>query len=172
MARAAANDQQFLELHRGKRRVSIAVPRDLQAKLGTRLKRPLGIDSLGIANGVKWQVVAELRAQIGQARGRTVGKADPLVREALELARLRQRAQNRDELDALDDAVSARIDGMLGVPIDEDEGEPVYDMPGPRGRSCMLTSHKAELPRSPSITTSSLPKQETRPAPKGMIGAP
>ena len=127
MARAAANDRQFLELHRGKWRVSIAVPRDLQPKLGTRLKRPLGTDSLAIANGVKWQVVAELRAEIEQARGRTVDKADPLVREALQLALLRQRARRQEEIDALDDAASARVDAMLGTPIDDHGGEPVYD---------------------------------------------
>lgn len=52
MTRSAATDKQFLELHGGKWRVSIAVPRELQDRLGTRLKRPLNTDSLTVANAL------------------------------------------------------------------------------------------------------------------------
>ncbi len=119
MARSAANDRQFLELHNGKWRVSIAVPRELHTSLGTRLKRPLMTDSLAVANGMKWQVVAELRATIDRARG-VNGKSDPLACEALEIARLRQRAQTEGERDGLEEAISQRVDQLLGRPIGEE----------------------------------------------------
>lgn len=133
MARSAASDRQFLELHNGKWRVSIAVPRELQASLGTRLKRPLKTDSLAVANGMKWQVVAELRAAIDRARGVIIGKSDPLVREALEIARLRGHAQTEAERDGLDMAAEARFHQLLGEPIGEEidpytgDAELVYD---------------------------------------------
>lgn len=47
---------------------STSVPRALHAELGTKLKRPLGTDRLAAANVLKWQVVAELKAIIPEAR--------------------------------------------------------------------------------------------------------
>jgi uncharacterized protein DUF6538 len=116
MARSAATDRQFLENHSGKWRVSIAVPRDLQDTLGTRLKRSLGTDSLAIANSLKWQVVAELRGLIEQARGngKQAHKRDPLIHEALEIARLRTRASTDEEVEALNMGTSHWIDEILG----------------------------------------------------------
>jgi hypothetical protein len=41
MARPKHADTRYLELKNGKYRVTVAVPRALQGKLGTKLKRPL-----------------------------------------------------------------------------------------------------------------------------------
>jgi hypothetical protein len=41
MARPKHADNRYLELKNGKYRVTVAVPRALQGKLGTKLKRPL-----------------------------------------------------------------------------------------------------------------------------------
>jgi integrase len=133
MTRSAATDKQFLELHNGKWRVSIAVPRDLQGRLGTRLKHPLKTDSLAIANSMKWPVVAELRASIERARGRAVDAHDPLIGEALEIARLRARAVSGEEIDGLNYAIDERARQIAGKPIGEeldpasDSMQPVYD---------------------------------------------
>jgi integrase len=135
MPRSAATDRQFLEQHGGKWRVSIAVPRELQAKLGaTRLKRPLKTDSLAIANRLKWQAVAELRAVIEKAQdGTAAARIDPLIGEALEIARLRARARTAEDIEDLDDAIVTRAEELQGQPIGEelDFGTggmvPVYD---------------------------------------------
>jgi hypothetical protein len=42
----ALRDRRWLELHGGTWRVTIAVPRSLHTKLGTRLKKSLQTDSL------------------------------------------------------------------------------------------------------------------------------
>jgi hypothetical protein len=136
MPRSATNDRQFLEMHGGKWRVSLAVPRELQDRLGTRLKRPLNTDSLALANSMKWQVVAELRGAIERARGGSTGaslRGDPLLREALEVARLRARAQSEAEREGLDFAIHDRAEEIAGNPIGEEpdpltgETQPVYD---------------------------------------------
>lgn len=48
--------------------MTIAVPRALHGKLGTRLKRSLNTDSLALANLRKWAVVAEMKAAIEKAQ--------------------------------------------------------------------------------------------------------
>ncbi len=68
MPRPSSASTAHLEQKNGKWRVSIAVPRDLHDKLGTRLKRSLHTDSLATANRVKPQVIADLRAIIDHAR--------------------------------------------------------------------------------------------------------
>ena len=50
MARPKHADTRYLELKNGKYRVTVAVPRALQGKLGTKLKRPLNTDSRATAN--------------------------------------------------------------------------------------------------------------------------
>ena len=82
MARPKHADTRYLELKNGKYRVTVAVPRALQGKLGTKLKRPLNTDSRATANTLKWAVVAELKAIIDRA-GRDVPQGDHLTREAL-----------------------------------------------------------------------------------------
>jgi integrase len=119
MPRTASTDTRYLELHGGKWRASVAVPRDLHSKLGTRLKHPLGTDSLAAANRVKWPVVSKLKAIIEQARS-TTGKA-ALVREAVELARLRSSAGSLDERSEIDDAIALRAEEISGRPVAEDD---------------------------------------------------
>lgn len=78
MARSGANDKRYLELHRGKWRVTVAIPKELQGHFGTtRLKQSLKTDSLTVANQLKWPVVAEMKAALAQAAG--VGSASLLV---------------------------------------------------------------------------------------------
>jgi hypothetical protein len=122
MPRSAATDRQFLEQHGGKWRVSLAVPRELQVKLGTtRLKRSLKTDSLAIANRLKWQALAELRAIIDEARGDlAAAHGQPLVAEALEIARLRARARTAEEIEQLEYAVAIRTEELQGRPIGEE----------------------------------------------------
>ena len=97
MARPKHADTRYLELKNGKYRVTVAVPRALQGKLGTKLKRPLNTDSRATANTIKWAVVAELKAIIDRA-GRDVPEGDHLTREALELATHRVTIRDDQEL--------------------------------------------------------------------------
>jgi hypothetical protein len=78
MARPKHADTRYLELKNGKYRVTVAVPRALQGKLGTKLKRPLNTDSRATANTLKWAVVAELKAIIDR-EGRGVAQGDHLT---------------------------------------------------------------------------------------------
>jgi hypothetical protein len=78
-------DTRYLELHRGKWRVTVAVPRPLVHKLGTRLKRPLNTDSRATANALKWAVVAELKAIIDRT-AHDSPKPDNGAHEALAIA--------------------------------------------------------------------------------------
>jgi hypothetical protein len=77
--------------------MAISVPRTLQGKLGTKLKRPLNTDSRATANTLKWAaVVAELKAIIDRA-ARDVPQGDHLTREALELATHRVTVRDHQE---------------------------------------------------------------------------
>ena len=109
------SDRRYLELHRGKWRVSVAVPRELQGKLGTRLKRSLQTDSLAVASKLKWVVVSELRASIEGAREGTRG--DPLRREAVEIAEYRARAATAAERETIEDAVVTRAENSWAIPL-------------------------------------------------------
>lgn len=129
MARSASTDRRFLELHRGKWRVSVPVPRHLHAKLGTRLKEPLHTDSLAVANTMKWQVVAKLKARLeGNVEGT---KGDSLRREAIELATLRDQTDDAEDRALLDMGIDLRMDDILGQPIgaeiDDGREREVYD---------------------------------------------
>lgn len=119
MPRPSSSDKRYLEQNGGKWRVTIAVPRDLQGKLGTRLKRPLHTDSLAVANQIKWQVIGELKAEIDAARRGAGGatKGDALAREALAIAAQRVRAQTHEEVSDLDYEVMRRADELRGRPI-------------------------------------------------------
>ena len=120
MARRAQADTRYLEQKNGQWRVTVAVPRHLQASLGTRLKRPLRTDSLAVANQLKWPIVAELRRMIEDA-GR--GKAkDPLVIEAAEFAALRANAYDEHALDNLDMGIEMKTEELRGDPVDTVEG--------------------------------------------------
>lgn len=129
MKRSKPRGKEYLEPHRGKWRVVVDVPRALHSKLGTKLKRSLGTDSLALANKLKWQVVAEFKKTIEDARGGT--KEDALTREAIEIAALRQRVQSDEELEALEDAVATRAEQLAGDPVETQAGlngpEYIYD---------------------------------------------
>jgi len=123
-------DTRYLELHRGKWRVVVPVPRRLHDKLGTKLKRSLGTDSLVQANRLKHLVIAELRRQIDRASDTRPG--DPLVEEALSLRHQLAAVRSRDEEEMLQFAVGLRAEELRGEPIgedfDPDRGpRPVYD---------------------------------------------
>lgn len=131
MARSAANDKQYLEQHRGKWRVTVAVPKELQGPLPTRLKHALNTDSLTIANQLKWPIVNEMRARIADAAGAEGGTNLRAVAE--EFRRQLQRVHNDSEAEAVNTGVSMTIDAVLcrpvGVEIDPATGEqePVFD---------------------------------------------
>ncbi|WP_336488231.1 tyrosine-type recombinase/integrase [Methylobacterium nigriterrae] len=132
MPRPSSSDTRYLEQNHGKWRVTIAVPRDLHGKLGTRLKRQLQTDSLAIANQLKWQVVSELKAEIDRARrgaGGAPSRTDILTREAIMLANERAKAQTDDDLDTLDYVVGLRADELRGDPVavePDHRGRPEY----------------------------------------------
>jgi hypothetical protein len=107
MARPKHADTRYLELKNGKYRVTVAVPRALQGKLGTKLKRPLNTNSRATANTLKWAVVAQLKAIIDRA-GRDVPQGDHLTREALELATHRVTVRDDQELAQLDEEIVRR----------------------------------------------------------------
>jgi site-specific recombinase XerC len=129
MPRPRHADTRYLELHNGRYRVTVAVPRALHGKLGTRLKRPLHTDSRATANALKWAVVAELRGIIDRAASGTPA-ADSGTREALEIAAHRATVRDPEELEQLDEAIARRADEMRGDPIateaDAETGGPVY----------------------------------------------
>ncbi|MFY9295006.1 MAG: DUF6538 domain-containing protein [Methylorubrum rhodinum] len=116
MPRPSSSDKRYLEQNGGKWRVTLAVPRDLKGKLGTRLKRPLHTDSLTVANQIKWQVIGELKAEIDAARRGAGGatKGDALAREAMALAAQRARAHSYEEASDLDHAMYERMDDLRG----------------------------------------------------------
>jgi hypothetical protein len=133
MVRRSSRDTQFLELHGGKWRVTIAVPRDLARVLGTRLKRSLNTDSLTLANRLKPRVVAELRARIDLARDQRAGKVSALLNEAVELSQHYANISCHDEMLEVTAAIREREDeivgGEIGQIVDPETGEAagVYD---------------------------------------------
>lgn len=131
MAKSAANDRQYLEQHRGKWRVTVAVPKSLHGQLPTRLKHPLSTDSLTIANQLKWPIVNEMRARIADAAGRD-GRPD-LRAIAEEFRRHHAKAETDREVDEIDAGIAVTIDAVLGKPIGVEvdpvtgEDEPVFE---------------------------------------------
>lgn len=120
--------RKHLEFHRGKWRVSVAVPRALQGILGTRLKHPLGTDSLTLANVLKPPHVEKFKRQIRDASAKA--QHSPIVAEALAMAEARRLTETEHERDQLDDAIVDRAYEILGRPIAEtpEEAEPYkYD---------------------------------------------
>jgi len=131
----SSSDRKYLESHGSQWRVVINVPRRLHAKLGTKLKRPLGTDSIREANRLKWDVVAELKALIEQAdnpllsldaaRKRTREKA---MAEAALLAERRKIAFDAEKLDQVDEEIAMTAEKLAGRPVEFDEyGHEVYD---------------------------------------------
>ena len=101
-------DKQFLEMHGNRWRVTVAVPKKLQAKVGkTKLKRTLNTDSLKEANHLKWGVVADLKREMTR-----LARATPQD-ELVDLA-LRMR-------DADEEHIQIVAETMLGRPTGETE---------------------------------------------------
>lgn len=119
--------RQYLELHRGKWRVTLAVPRDLHDILGTRLRRPLNTDSLELANRLKGPVLTELRTIIDNERRRRGSPKDTLILEALEFAAHRSRTNDPKELDDMDYMIEERATQIAGPPILETARGQLYD---------------------------------------------
>ncbi|RDJ17042.1 DUF6538 domain-containing protein [Rhizobium grahamii] len=131
MPSPSSSDKRFLELHGNLWRVVVAVPKKLHAKLGTtKLKRPLGTDSLREANRLKWDKVAELKAIIERASedGSTGdGLKKRLLNEAVALRRQRNSTLVAKDREELNEEISYRAEQIAGRPIDEDEyGYPAY----------------------------------------------
>jgi len=135
LAASSASDRKYLEWHGSQWRVVVNVPRKLQSKLGTKLKRPLATDSLKEANVLKWDVIAEFKALIEQAYNPALSKDSALnmvrekaMREAVLFAQQRGAAVNPEEHLLVNDMVSVRMDEILGRQVGEDEeGEAVFE---------------------------------------------
>ncbi|MFT4077853.1 tyrosine-type recombinase/integrase [Rhodomicrobium sp.] len=123
-------DRRYLEPHGNQWRVVVAVPRNLQGKLGAKLKKSLHTDSLVVANRLKWGVVEEFKRKIRLAA--TFTPEDPLLEEAL---RMRETVLNGGEGCggiSPEEYISIRVDQLLGAPVDEcgDTGEPIFSEDG------------------------------------------
>ncbi len=122
MVQSASTDTRFLELHSGKWRVVVSVPRNLQPKLGTKLKRALDTDSLTIANTLKWRVIAELKTIIAEAQGEKSDLREARTRAALNILKRRQAAIDPLELDEIAEEVAFVATELRGSPIGTEEG--------------------------------------------------
>lgn len=114
----------YLERHGRKYRVVVAVPRRLQAELGTKLKETLNTDSLEEANRLKWAAVARLKA-----RFHTAGDQRP-SREAVVAEALRYRETAHSLMGDLQDydPFWDRAEEIRGEPVVRNpEGQDVYD---------------------------------------------
>tara|TARA_R110002124_G_scaffold144122_16_gene309112 strand:- start:2562 stop:4004 length:1443 start_codon:yes stop_codon:yes gene_type:complete len=127
-----SSNRAYLELHRGKWRVTVAVPKEHHAKLGTRLKRSLGTDSLSVANAIKLGVVQELKDIIARLKGKSQNEYAFVMREA---ARLRQEAAKLEErdTDSFREAVAERAYEIMGPPValefvDDPDGGQLIDI--------------------------------------------
>lgn len=131
-----SRDRQCLELHGGKWRVTVAVPRKLHPILGTRLKAPLGTDSLSEANRLKVGIVDDLRARIArELRGGGGVRQAPraVVLEAMEIRKSLSAAGEGPASDDVLREMRRRGEEILGSEVrvvhDEDTGmaHPVHD---------------------------------------------
>lgn len=135
MPAPSSSDTKYLEVHGSKWRVVVNVPRQLKGKLGTKLKRALGTDSLSEANRIKWDIIAELKAVIEQAQNPAMTKDAALslarvkaMEEARRLSRQRLLALTTDELQRIDDRIEDRAEEFAGAPIGVgDMGMPEYE---------------------------------------------
>lgn len=83
MARRKPSLGSHLEWNGKTIRVTVAVPRDLQKVLGTRLKRSLKTDSPALAERIKHGVIQELKAAIEEVRKSGGRQTSSLIDEAL-----------------------------------------------------------------------------------------
>jgi hypothetical protein len=114
-------DTRYLEFHRGKWRVAVAIPRSLHTQLGTKLKRSLGTASLREAQRLRWAVVAELKAKLASGPSHPSDDA-----EAWKAAVAASTGEPDDPTEA---ALADHLEALRGDPIvtEEDvDGSPVY----------------------------------------------
>ncbi|MFC5394177.1 tyrosine-type recombinase/integrase [Bosea vestrisii] len=117
MPKSSSTDRRWLEQHGGKWRVTIAVPRTLHGRLGTRLKKHLHTDSLAMANKLKHKAVADLRARIEREEDARLGKPAAIVREALEVAEYFGSAVEHEDVKAILDGIAERVEDIKGPPV-------------------------------------------------------
>ncbi len=141
----AAKDRQYLAQHHGAWRVSLNVPRDLQATLGrSKIHRGLGTDSLAEANRLKGAVVTELRTMFAETRKAMAAPAPDMqdgVSQGLDLRRWVDEAEDDDERAHREHVLSDYLDHIRGREIGTNprSGEPVFD-PDRESRAGLIAS--------------------------------
>jgi integrase len=97
---------------------------------------PLGTDSLREANRLKWDVVAQLKGTIDEARAALAGHRLDLrsmreraIKQAVELNVQRKLARSHEELEAIDYAVGLVAERLAGKPSIDPDGEVSFDPP-------------------------------------------
>ncbi|WP_245497671.1 site-specific integrase [Rhizobium ruizarguesonis] len=132
---ALSSDRMFLERHGNQWRVVVNVPKGLHAKLGTKLKKALGTDSLTEANRLKWDAIAELKANIAHAANPLLAveaarstSRQQAIQKAVHFAEQRKRAFDPASLDEIDEEIDWQAESLAGRPIGDDErGHEVFD---------------------------------------------
>ncbi|MBW9052256.1 integrase [Rhizobium mesosinicum] len=125
----------FLELHGNQWRVVVNVPKKLRAKLGTKLKRSLGTDSLKEANRLKWDVIAELKAIIAHAENPSLSletarskSREQVMQQAIRFAEQRKGALDLVQRDQIDEEIDWQAESLAGRPVAADEdGHEIFD---------------------------------------------
>lgn len=128
----STSDKRYLEKHGDRWRVVLAVPRDLQSRLGTKLKQSLETDSLAVANRLKWRVLEDLRNRIQNVTLADAGNAAALMKEALVVRRQYEQAGYERLEQEIRDNVTERVYDILGPEVrvehDDEAGPiPIYD---------------------------------------------
>ena len=136
MPKTTATNTRWLEKHGPSWRVTVGVPKELRGVLGTRLKQPLGTDSLAVANRLKLTVVATLQERIEHARQSLLNKPQGVMREAAAISRFAEDARSAEERREIEDCIRHRAQDILGAEVgyepfvDEyghDDYRPVHD---------------------------------------------
>lgn len=114
---ASARDTSFLEMHNGKWRVVVAVPKHLQPPLKSKLKKGLKTDSLSQANRVKWGVIRLLRAEIEKVERELATKTTDALGVAKLLRRSRHEVPTEVNHYAIAEVIDEWQDKLRGKPI-------------------------------------------------------
>ncbi|EJB04809.1 phage integrase family protein [Rhizobium leguminosarum bv. trifolii WSM597] len=130
-----SSDRKYLELHGNQWRVVVNVPRKLHAKIGTKLKKALGTDSLKEANRLKWDVLAELKATIAHAENPSLSleaaravSREQAIQQAIKFAEQRRAAFDPARRDGIDEEIDWQAESLAGRPLSVDErGHDVFD---------------------------------------------
>ncbi|MBX4972632.1 integrase [Rhizobium lentis] len=150
-----SSDRKYLELHGNQWRVVVNVPKKLHAKLGTKLKKPLGTDSLREANRLKWDALADLKATIAHAENPSLSlkaarsaSRQQAIQQAVQFAEQRRTAFDPAQRDEIDEEIDWQAESLAGRPIATDEGG--YEIFDPeRLRLAKEFAHLARGDRTP-----------------------